>query len=132
MLKSLLLILFSTGPGEASVAFAEAENLDDCEAKRDVVTQILTSAGQAPTYVLCGKTELSFSPYIHGTPPDALIHYYRIRIAGENRFDLIPLGSKSECDRLASPEDAQLWCAVSGQRVLSKQDGSHASPEDIR
>ena len=117
MLKTALLILTLTEGGDARVNLTESESPADCEASRDVVSQILTEAGSAPVAALCGETGLRLTPFVHGTPPEAEIHRYRVELPRAGGFTVTPLAEGKGCipDTAADPA---IYCARSGQSVL--------------
>ena len=117
MLKSALLILTLADGGATRVTLTESESPEDCEASREVVTQILTEAGSAPLAAVCGETDLRLTPFIHGTPPEAETHRYRVEVARSGGFTVTPLGAEAPC--AAAPDaDPAVHCTRSGQSVL--------------
>lgn len=117
MLKTALLILTLTEGGDIRVNLTESAGPADCEASRDVVSQILTASGHAPLAAVCGETGLRLTPYIHGTPPEAEVHRYRVELPRAGGFALAPLAEGEDCtpDTAADPA---IHCARSGQSVL--------------
>lgn len=117
MLKSALLILTLTDGGAIRVTLTESESPADCEASRDVVTQILTGAGSAPLAAVCGETDLRQTPFVHGTPPEAEVHLYRVELPQAGGFTIAPLAGGEVCtpDTAADPA---VYCTRSGQSVL--------------
>lgn len=117
MLKTALLILTLTEGGDIRVNLTESAGPADCEASRDVVTQILTASGHVPLAAVCGETGLRLTPYIHGTPPEAEVHRYRVELPRAGGFALAPLAEGEDCtpDTAADPA---VHCARSGQSVL--------------
>ncbi|WP_333817718.1 hypothetical protein [Tabrizicola sp.] len=117
MLKTVLLILTLTEDGATRVTLTESDSPADCEASRDVVTQILTGAGNAPLAALCGETGLRLTPFVHGTPPEAETNLYRVELPKSGGFTIAPLAEGEACapDTAADPA---VWCARSGQSVL--------------
>ena len=117
MLKSALLILTLAEGGATRVTLTESDSPADCEASRDVVTQILTEAGSAPLAAVCGETDLRLTPFIHGTPPDAEIHLYRVELPQAGGFTIVPLAEGEACTP-DTEADPAVHCTRSGQSVL--------------
>ncbi|MFA5539132.1 MAG: hypothetical protein WDA23_08010 [Gemmobacter sp.] len=119
-MKTALLILTMTAGGDIRVTLTENDSPADCEANREVVTQILTEAGSAPIAALCGESGLRLTPFVHGTPPEAEIHRYRVELPQAGGFAIAPLAEGEDCtpdtDTAADPA---VHCARSGQSVLS-------------
>lgn len=117
MLKTALLILTLAEGGATRVNLTESGSPGDCEASRDVVTQILTEAGSAPIAAVCGETDLRLTPFVHGTPPEAEVHLYRVELPQAGGFTIAPLAEGEDCtpDTAADPA---VHCARSGQSVL--------------
>ncbi|WP_417244021.1 hypothetical protein [Celeribacter sp.] len=118
MLKTALLILTMAQGDATRVTLSEADSLSDCEASLDVLSQILTEAGNPPIAAICGETALRLEPFIHGTPPEAEIHRYRVEVPNGNGYRIAPLAKDETCtpDLAADPA---VYCAQSGQGVLT-------------
>lgn len=118
MLKTTLLILTMI-PGEAPrVTLSAYDSAEECEAARDVVSQILTEAGQEPQAALCGETGLRVTPYVHGAPRRAEVNHYRIELPAEGGFTVAALQEGEVCED-AHEADPAVWCAVSAQHPIS-------------
>ncbi len=118
MLKTALLILTLAEGADVRVNLTESESPADCEASRDVVTQILTEAGNAPVAAVCGGTGLRLTPFVHGTPPEAEVHRYRVELPQAGGFAVTPLAEGEDCTQDTAADPA-IYCARSGQSVLS-------------
>lgn len=119
MLKPALLVLTTMADGDTRLTLSPAESADDCEAKREVVTQILTEAKMAPLLALCGETALQVTPYQHGVPDDAEMHRFRVDIPSAGGFTVVPLNAGASCTP-APAADPAIYCTRSGQREIDK------------
>lgn len=118
MLKTALLILTLTGDGGTRVTLTDSDGPADCAALREVVAQILTEAGSPPLLTRCGESALRLTPFVHGTPPEAEIHRYRVELPAAGGFTVHPLAPGETCT--AAPKaDPAVHCASSGQSVLA-------------
>ena len=118
MLKTTLLILTLMSDGGTRVTLSAYDSPQECEAARDVVTQVLTAAQTEPLVALCGETELRVTPYIHGAPRRAEVHRYRVELPAEGGFAVTPLTDEPcEDDEDADPA---VWCTLSAQQVISQ------------
>ncbi len=117
MLKTTLLILTVMAGGDLRVTLSQAEDEAECEANRDAVVTILTDAGRAPLLALCGASDLRLTPFVHGTPPEAEIHRYRIELPAAGGFTVTHLAAGEICTAAPDAEPA-VHCARSGQSVL--------------
>ncbi|MFV0408522.1 MAG: hypothetical protein ACK5LJ_02100 [Paracoccus sp. (in: a-proteobacteria)] len=115
MLKPALLVLTAMADGDTRLTLSYAESAEECEAKRAVVTQILTEAGMAPLRTLCGETELQLTPYEHGAAPTAETHRYRVEIPSVGGFAITPLAEGDDCAP-APDADPAIYCTRSGQQ----------------
>lgn len=117
MLKTVLLILTLTGDGGVRMTLTDSDSLAECEASREVVSQILTEAGSPPLLARCGESALRLTPFVHGTPPEAEVHLYRVELPQAGGFTIAPLAEGEDCtpDTAADPA---VHCARSGQSVL--------------
>lgn len=117
MLKTTLLMLTVMAGDDLRVTLSPAADEIECEANRDAVVTILGNAGRAPLAALCGATELRLTPFVHGTPPEAEVHRYRVELPLAGGFRVTPLGGEERCT--AAPEaDPAVYCARSAQSVL--------------
>lgn len=116
MLKAVLVILTLAPGGATHLALSPADDAADCEAKRDVVTQILENAGAKVTAAACGQTDLSFTPYIHGAPEAAFVHRWRVML-GKSGPVITQLAPNEGCAEAREARPPVL-CAVSPQSVL--------------
>lgn len=116
MLEVALLILTLAAEGEPRLTLSPTEHMEDCLAMQDVVTQILTEAGQPPLLTRCGETDVRLSPFIHGTPPEAEIHRYRVELPAEDGYRVFPLTDDQSCtaDEVA---ELAIYCTRSAQFV---------------
>lgn len=120
MLKPALLILTLIADGDIRMTLSAAEDMDECEATLDVVTQILTEAGNPPLLTRCGETALTLTPFEHGTPPEAEVHRYRIEVSADAGFSIVPLSADDECEPAPDAAPA-IYCTRSAQQVVSGQ-----------
>ncbi|KGJ06843.1 hypothetical protein SAMN04487972_10296 [Paracoccus halophilus] len=118
MLKPALLVLTLMADGGTRLTLSEAETAEDCEAMREVVTQILTEAGQPPLLSRCGATALRLTPFVHGVPAEAEIWRYRVELPEGGGFSVTPLDSAAACDPAPQARPA-IHCARSAQKVLA-------------
>lgn len=118
MLKTVLLILTLTGDGGTRVTLTDSDSPADCEASREVVSQILTEAGSPPLLARCGDSALRLTPFVHGIPPAAEIHRYRVELPAAGGFTVRPLSPGEICTP-APQADPAVHCARSGQSVLA-------------
>ncbi|MDO5622347.1 MAG: hypothetical protein Q4G24_12845 [Paracoccus sp. (in: a-proteobacteria)] len=115
MLKPALVILTLMGDGGTRITLSAADSPEECEARREVLTQVLTHAGQAPLLAICGETALRLSPFVHGVPEQAEVNRYRLTMQGGG-FIVEPLGDAPCLD--ARDAEPAIWCARSAQIVL--------------
>ena len=74
--------------------------------------------GKPPILAQCGTSILQLTPYVHGTPPEAETHRYRVEVARSGGFTVTPLGAEAPC--AAAPDaDPAVHCTRSSQRVLA-------------
>lgn len=117
MLKIALLILTLTPDGATRLTLTEAEDADDCGAKREVVSQVLTEAGSPPIAALCDETALRLTPFEHGLPPDAETHRYRVELPKAGGFVIRPLTADETCEA-ETVADPAVHCTRSAQAEL--------------
>ncbi len=118
MLKTVLLILTLAGDGGVRMTLTDSDSLAECEASLEVVSQILTEAGSPPLLARCGESALRLTPFVHGTPPEAETHRYRVELPAAGGLAVRPLGPDEACT--PAPEaDPAVHCARSGQSVLA-------------
>lgn len=113
MLKTALVILTLGSGGTTHMALSEAESLDDCRDKADVVGQVLTASGYSVAAMRCGETGLDLTPYSHGYDDEDLRWHYLVTVKGdvlEDGFDLLPVEPGS-CQAMGEGQ----FCAVSAQ-----------------
>ena len=104
--------------GGTRLTLSPAETTEACMATREVLVQVLTEAGKPPILALCGTSALQLTPYVHGTPPEAETHRYRVEIPRTGTFTVTPLGPQSPC--LAAPDaNPAVYCTRSSQQVLA-------------
>lgn len=115
MLKPALLVLTTLADGDVRLTLSYAESAEECEAKREVVTQILTEAQMPPLLTLCGETALQVTPYAHGVPDAAETHRYRVEIPLAGGFTITPLAAGASCTP-APAADPAIYCTRSAQR----------------
>ena len=87
-----LLLLTLMADGGTRLTLSPAESAEACEATREVLVQVLTEAGKPPILAQCGTSILQLTPYVHGTPPEAETHRYRVEVARSGGFTVTPLG----------------------------------------
>lgn len=117
MLKTTLLMLTVMAGGDLRVTLSPAADEVECEANRDAVVTILAEAGRPPLAALCGASDLRLTPFVHGTPPEAEIHRYRVELPAAGGFRITPLTGDESCT--AAPQaDPAVHCARSAQTVL--------------
>jgi hypothetical protein len=114
-MEPALLILTLMAGGDTRLTLTPAETAADCEASREVVTQILTEAGNPPLIAICGETALRLSPFEHGAPPEAEVHRYQVDLPAAGGFVVLPLAKAAAC--VPAP-DGSRHCARSAQAVL--------------
>lgn len=116
MLKPVLVILTLTSGGDTHLALSPADSAEDCAASREVVSQILTTAGAQILAAACGQTDLRVTPYLHAAPDSAFIHRWRVHLADGGPV-IKPLADDAPCaeDRRAMQPS---FCAISAQSVL--------------
>ena len=113
-----LLLLTLMADGDTRMTLSPAESAEACAGTREVLVQLLTEAGKPPILALCGTSALHLSPYIHGTPPEAEIHRYRVEIPSAGGFTVTPLDPQAPC--AAAPKaDPAIHCTRSSQRPLA-------------
>lgn len=112
-----LLLLTLMADGGTRLTLSPADSTDACESTREVLVQVLTEAGKPPILALCGTSALQLTPYVHGVPPEAEIHPYRVEIAGTGGFSVTPLAEGAPCTP-APKSDPAIHCTRSSQRVL--------------
>lgn len=118
MLKPALLVLTVMADGDTRLTLSYAESAEECEAMREVVTQILTDAEMPPLLTLCGETMLRLTPFEHGTPPEMEMHRYRVEIPSAGGFVVVPLGAGESC--IPAPDaDPAIHCTRSGQQEIN-------------
>ncbi|MDO5705130.1 MAG: hypothetical protein Q4G49_08675 [Paracoccus sp. (in: a-proteobacteria)] len=125
MLKSTLLILTLMADDGTRLTLSTYDSPDECEGAREVVTQVLTDAGQEPVVTMCGKTGLRLTPYIHGAPRRAEVNRYRVELPADGGFTVIPLTDET-CED-APDADPVVYCTLSAQQVIST--GTEPAPE---
>lgn len=114
MEPALLILTLMTG-GDTRLTLTPAETHADCEASREVVTQILTEAGNPPLVAICGETALRLTPFEHGAAPEAEVHRYQVDLPDAGGFEIVPLADTAAC--VPVPDGSRL-CARSAQAVL--------------
>ncbi|MDM7256159.1 MAG: hypothetical protein P3W90_005710 [Paracoccus sp. (in: a-proteobacteria)] len=108
MLETVLVVLTLADPGPPHVSFSMTESAQDCAARAEVVTQILTGAGYTILAQGCVETGLRISPYDHKAR--AFPYPWRVTLA-----DSIQIEPSQDC----TPDDAEkVVCAMSSQHVL--------------
>ena len=113
-----LLLLTLMADGGTRLTLSPAESAEAGEATREVLVQVLTEAGKPPILAQCGTSILQLTPYVHGTPPEAETHRYRVEVARSGGFTVTPLGAEAPC--AAAPDaDPAVHCTRSSQRVLA-------------
>lgn len=117
MLKTTLLMLTVMAGGDLRVTLSPAADEVECEANRDAVVTILADAGRAPLAALCGASDLRLTPFVHGTPPEAEVHRYRVELPLAGGFSVTPLLGDAPCTAAPKAEPA-VYCARSAQTVL--------------
>ncbi|MDO5614039.1 MAG: hypothetical protein Q4G14_12470 [Paracoccus sp. (in: a-proteobacteria)] len=117
MIKTVLLLLTLTADGEIRVNLTETEGPDDCEARQDVVTQVLTGAGMAPLHAICGPSALRLTPFDHAALAEDENHRYRVELPRAGGFTIRPLSGDEGCDP-APDADPAVYCARSSQAVI--------------
>lgn len=118
MLIPTLLILTLTGDGGVLVTLSDSETLEDCDASRDVVTQILTEGGVTVVKAMCGQTDLRLTPFQHGMTPEQEKYRYRVEITGDV-FTVAPLRPNDDCTSAPDAVPA-VYCARSAQSVIGQ------------
>lgn len=117
MLKIALMMLTLTADGAVRLTLSESENLEDCLASMDVVTQVLEGGGYSVLAAECGPTDLRLTPFSHGAMAEEENHLYRVEIAGEGSYAITPLAAGDSC--VAAPEASPaVWCTRSSQAVI--------------
>lgn len=114
MLKTALLILTLGNGGAIHMALSEAETMEDCEAKADVVGQVLTGAGYTIEAMRCGETSLALTPYKHGHSTADMRWHYHVTLKGTDLGDgfvLRPVEA-GECE---ADGKAMEYCTISAQ-----------------
>lgn len=116
MLETVLLLLTLTANGDVRVNLSYLPDAEECEARRDVVTQVLAGAGMEPLQAICGQTSLRLTPFEHGTLDAEEHHRYRVELPGAGGFAIRPLTADEACEP-APDADPVVYCARSGQAV---------------
>lgn len=117
MLKIALIMLTLTGDGAVLMTLSQAEDLEDCEGSKLAVSSVLEGGGYTVLAAECGPTELTLTPFEHGATPEQETHLYRVEIAGQGNYQVIPTAEGEAC--LAAPEATPaVWCARSSQSVV--------------
>lgn len=107
-----VLIVVTAAAGDAPhLSLAPAASLEDCQAKAEVVGQILEGAGAEVLALRCGETALAVTPYAHDAAPGDFVHNWRVELEGETAR-IAPLAAGEAC---AAAEG--VVCAVSAQTV---------------
>lgn len=110
MLETVLVVLTLADPGPPHVSFSMTESAQDCAARAEVVTQILTSAGYTIMAQGCVETGLRISPYDHKA--SAFPHPWRITLS-----DPIQIEPAQDC----TPNYTEkVVCAMSSQHILKQ------------
>ncbi|MDO5642154.1 MAG: hypothetical protein Q4G26_07170 [Paracoccus sp. (in: a-proteobacteria)] len=117
MIKTALLLLTLTADGDIRVNLTETDGPDDCEARRDVVTQVLTGADMAPLHAICGPTALRLTPFDHAALSTDERYRYRVELPRAGGFAIRPLSAGEACTP-APDADPAVYCARSGQAVI--------------
>ena len=132
-----LLLLTLMADGGVRMTLSEADSARACETSRDSVVRILTSSGRPPIQALCGRTRLRLTPFVHGTPAEAEVLRYRVRIPGERPaeggikggrgaeaegggeagFTVEPLADNEPCEAATEARPA-VYCTRSAQRPV--------------
>ena len=130
LLGHALLLLTLMADGGVRLTLTEADSARACEASRDSVVRILGSTGRPPIRALCGRTALRLTPFMHGTPPEAEVLRYRVRIPGgmPPAADAEGSGEAFDIERLDGDEPCQpapdaspaVYCTRSAQRPLAR------------
>lgn len=118
-MKIALIILTLGGTGNMQLALSEAESMEDCAAKADVVEQILSGAGYAIEAMRCGETDLVLTPYEHGRGEADMRWTYHITLKGaalEDGFELRP----AESGNCQADAGAGQYCAISAQGQIAQ------------
>ncbi|MDO5606407.1 MAG: hypothetical protein Q4G25_14725 [Paracoccus sp. (in: a-proteobacteria)] len=116
-----LVVLTMAEDGDLRLSAGMPQPADDCAAAMEVVTQVIGAAGTRVVAARCGDMAgLRLSPFIHGAPPEAETHRFRIRLPRAGGFQLEPLAPDAPCE--AQPDAAEpVLCARSSQFVLRGQ-----------
>ncbi|NHF73194.1 hypothetical protein [Paracoccus xiamenensis] len=113
-----LLLLTLMSDGDTRLTLSPADSAQACAATREVLVQVLIEAGKPPLLALCGTSALQLSPYVHGVPPEAETHRYRVEIPSSGGFSVTPLAAQTPCAPVPDA-DPVVHCTRSSQRVLS-------------
>ena len=108
MFETVLVILTLADPGPPHVSFSKADDPEDCAAKAEVVTQILTGAGYTILGQACAETALNISPYDHGATE--FPYHWRVTLADPPMIEPAPAPEKC-----VASEAERVFCAVSAQ-----------------
>lgn len=117
MLETTLLVLTLTAAGDMRLTLSPAADAVECAANRDAVVTILTDAGRPPVAALCGTTGLRLTPFVHGTPPEAEVHRYRVELSSTGGFGIEPLLDGAPCTE-DTQADPAVYCTRSAQAVI--------------
>lgn len=118
MLQWVLVILTAGSPDQPHLAVTSALDQEDCAAKADVVSQILTAGGYEIIDARCAQTSIRMTPYRHAHTPDEVIHTYQVTLPAGDRTDGLDIVSmdKSRCQPDPNAENP-VYCAVSAQKL---------------
>ncbi|QCO56937.1 hypothetical protein EOK75_14140 (plasmid) [Pseudorhodobacter turbinis] len=114
MLKIALIVLTMGEAGTLHIAFTQADTMEGCKARAEVVSGILTDAGTKIEAVRCGDTDFTFTPYGHDHADADRRWQYHVTVQGdaiEDGFKLRPV----EAGNCKAESDAGEYCAVSAQ-----------------
>lgn len=116
MLATALLVLTLTADDAVRLTLTENETAGECQAAKTMVETILSDAGHEIIAAMCGSSALRLTPFDHGLGAEHETHLYRVEIAGDGNFAVIPLAAEDNCEPSEVPK---VYCTRSSQSVVS-------------
>lgn len=119
----ILVILTATSAGGVSAAFVNDLDAAACKERGENVRAILESGNVEILELGCFRGTAKFEKFVHGTPPDAPRHSYRITLKDDN-VTVVPVKDVASCKAESAPKadqkNAQEHCVTSTQKMLRK------------
>lgn len=113
MLTIGLLIITLTGSGEARMSITDTPSLAACEQTRATIIGVLKQRDTTVLEARCASSNLSISPYAHGSKDNDYRYYYQVTLSGTEDYKLQYHGEDSSCGELKTTNNH--WCLVASQ-----------------